>query len=166
MRAFLLIFFAAAAAFAQKINIEFDQTADFSKYHTFAIRHGELNSKNPALNSELVKKQIDADIERYLSARGLQMVAGPSDLNVRYRFGSTRKVELEQYPAGWRGWGTRVVRVPYTEGTLVIDLRDASVHALVWRGIASEEKSDAAKIESKLDNMVKKAFEKYPPKPK
>jgi hypothetical protein len=75
-------------------------------------------------------------------------------------------VELEQYPAGWRGWGTRVVRVPYTEGTLVIDLRDATVHALVWRGIASEEKSDAAKIESKLDNMVKKAFEKYPPKPK
>jgi hypothetical protein len=125
-----------------------------------------LNSKNPALNSELVKKQIDADIQRYLSARGLHMVAGPSDLNVRYRFGSARKVELEPYPAGWRGWGTRIVRVPYTEGTLVIDLRDASVHALVWRGIASEEKTDAAKIESKLDNMVKKAFEKYPPKPK
>src|SRR5271170_8330481 len=102
MRAFLLIFFAAAGAFAQKINIEFDQTVDFSKYHTFAIRHGELNSKYPALNSEVVKKQIDADIERYLNARGLQMVAGPSDLNVRYRFGSARQVELEQYPAGWR----------------------------------------------------------------
>jgi hypothetical protein len=56
--------------------------------------------------------------------------------------------------------------VPYTEGTLVIDLRDASVHALVWRAIASVEKSDASKIQSKLDDMVKKAFEKYPPKPK
>jgi hypothetical protein len=166
MRAFLLIFLAAAGAFAQKITIEFDQAADFSKYRTFAIRDGQLNSKNPALNSELVKKQIDADIERYLTARGLELVAGRSDLNVRYRFGSARKVELEQYPAGWRGLGTRVVRVPYTEGTLVIDLRDSSVHALVWRAIASEEKSDAAKIESKLDKMVKKSFEKYPPKPK
>ncbi|HLK22797.1 MAG TPA: DUF4136 domain-containing protein [Bryobacteraceae bacterium] len=167
MRACLPIFFlAATVAFTQKITIEFDQTADFAKYHTFAIRHGDLNSKNPALNSELVKKQIEADIVRYLSARGLQMVTGPSDLNVRYHFGTARKVELEQYPAGWRGWGTRVVRVPYTEGTLVLDLRDASVHALVWRGIASEEKSDPAKIESKLDNMVKKAFEKYPPKVK
>jgi len=166
MRVFWLIFFATAGAFAQKITIEFDQAADFSKYRTFAIRDGQLNSKNPALNSELVKKQIDADIERYLTARGLEPVTGRSDLNVRYRFGSARKVELEEYPAGWRGWGTRVVRVPYTEGTLVIDLRDASVHSLVWRAIASEEKSDAAKIESKLDKMVKKSFEKYPPKPK
>lgn len=129
------------------------------KYHTFAILRGDLNSRNPALNSELVKKQIEADIERDLSARGLQMVTGPSDLNVGYHFGTARKVELEQYPAGWRGWGTRVVRVPYTEGTLVLDLRDASAHALVWRKVASEEKSDPAKIESKLDNMVKKALE-------
>ncbi len=166
MRAFLLIFFAAASAFAQKVTIEFDQTVDFSRYKTFAIRDGKLNSKNPALNSELIKKQIDADIVRDLTARGLEMVDGRSDLNVRYRFGSAPKTELEQYPAGWRGWGTRVVRVPYTEGTLVIDLRDASVHALVWRAIASEEKSDPAKIATKLDNMVKKAFEKYPPKPK
>jgi hypothetical protein len=66
-----------------------------------------VNSQNHALNSELVKKQIDADIERYLSARGPRMVTGQSDLNMRSRFGSARKVELEQYPAGWRGWGTR-----------------------------------------------------------
>ncbi|HEV8043039.1 MAG TPA: DUF4136 domain-containing protein [Bryobacteraceae bacterium] len=166
MRALLLIFFAAFCAFAQKVNIEFDQSVDFSKYRTFAIRDGQLNSKNPALNSELVKKQIDADIVRFLTAKGLDMVSGRSDLNIRYRFGSARKMELEQYPAGWRGLGTQVVRVPYTEGTLVIDLRDATVHALVWRAIASVEKSDAVKIQSKLDDMVKKSFEKYPPKPK
>ena len=123
-----------------------------------------MNSKNPALNSELVKKRIEADIERDLTAKGLTMVSGPSDLNVRYRFGSARKMETEAYPAGWRGWGTRVVRVPYAEGTLVIDLRDPSTRSLVWRGIASEEKSDATKIEGKLDDMVKKSLEKYPPK--
>ena len=38
--------------------------------------------------------------------------------------GRAGKTEVEAYPAGWRGWGTRVVRVPYTEGTLAIDLRD------------------------------------------
>jgi hypothetical protein len=52
----MLIFFAAADLFAQKVTIEFDQSADFSIYKTFAIREGHLNSKNPALNSELVKK--------------------------------------------------------------------------------------------------------------
>ncbi|HEY8671583.1 MAG TPA: DUF4136 domain-containing protein [Terriglobales bacterium] len=152
---------------AQKINVEFDQSADFSKYKTFAIRNGQLNSRNPALNSELVKKQIEADIVRDLTARGLtEQPSGKPDLNVVYHFGSARKTELETYPAGWRGWGTRVVRVPYSEGTLVIDLRDTQTHSMVWRGIASEEKSDPAKIQGKLDSMVKKALEKYPPKAK
>ena len=83
-------------ASAQKITVEFDQAADFSKYKTFAIREGELNSKNPALNSELVKKRIDLDIERALTAKGLTKVSGPSDLNVAYRFGSARRVETER----------------------------------------------------------------------
>ena len=164
MRVLILALMAALSAFAQKITVEFDQAADFSKYKTFAIRDGQLNSKNPALNSELVKKRIDADIERDLTARGLMKVTEPSDLNVRYRFGSARKAEIERYPAGWRGFGTRIVRVPYTEGTLVLDLRDPSTRSLVWRAIASEEKSDATKIEGKLDDMVRKSLERYPPK--
>jgi hypothetical protein len=157
---------ATCGAFAQKVTVEFDQAADFGRYKTFALREGKLNSKSPALNSELVKKRIDADIERYLTARGLTEVSERPDLNVVYHFGSARKTELEAYPAGWRGWGTRVVRVPYSEGTLVIDLRDPSTRSLVWRAIASEEKSDPVKIEGKLDDMVKKSLEKYPPKAK
>jgi hypothetical protein len=164
MKIFVAMALVAVGASAQKVTVEFDESVDFSKFKTFAIRNGQLNSKNPALNSELIKKKIDADIVRYLSARGLEQTEGKSDLNVRYTFGSSRKIEREAYPAGWRGWGTRVVRVPYAEGTLVIDLRDPTTRSLVWRGISREEKSDATKIESKLDDMVKKAIEKYPPK--
>lgn len=162
--AIALALLGAQAAFAQKVTTEFDQGADFSKYKTFAIRQGRLNSRNPALNSDLVKKQIEADITRYLSSKGLEVTTGRSDLNVRYTFGAVRKAEVETYPAGWYGLGTRVVRVPYSEGTLVIDLRDPTTRSLVWRAIASEDKSDPTKIESKLDDMVKKSVEKYPPK--
>ena len=166
MALFVLLLLTGLGAFAQKITVEFDQSVDFSKYKTFAIRDGQLNSRNPALNSELVKKRIDSDIERALTARGLTIASGPTDLNVRYHFGSARRAEVERYPAGWRGLGTRVVRVPYTEGTLVIDLRDPSTRSLVWRAIASEEKSDARKIEGKLEDMVRKSIERYPPKQK
>jgi len=165
-RLLVLAALASAGALAQKITVEFDQAADFAKFKTFAIRDGQVNSRNPALNSELVKKRIESDIEVALAAKGMTLVTGKSDMNVRYRLGTVRKTELEAYPAGWRGWGTRVVRVPYAEGTLVIDLRDPSTRSLVWRGIASEEKSDASKIEGKLDDMVRKALDKYPPKPK
>jgi len=162
----LLACLMASPSWAQKITVEFDQAADFSKYKTFAIRDGKLNSRNPALNSELVQRKIEADIEQDLTAKGLTKTDGRADLNVRYTFGSAHKTELETYPAGWRGWGTRVVRVPYNEGTLVLDLRDGDTRSLVWRGIASEDKRDATQIEGKLDNMVKKALKKYPPKQK
>jgi Domain of unknown function (DUF4136) len=167
MKSLALGFLISLNAFAQKIEIESDATVDFTKFRTFAIRDARLNSKNPALNSELVRKRIDADIQKYLGAKGLEFVpSGRSDLNVCYTLGAVRKSEVEAYPAGWRGWGTRIVRVPFTEGTLVIDLRDPSTRSLVWRAIAREDKSDAAKIEGKLDDMVKKSFEKYPPKAK
>jgi hypothetical protein len=158
---------AGQAVWAQKVTMEFDQTVDFSRYKTFAIRDGQLNSGNPALNSPLVKKQIEADIQNGLTAKGLSMSTGGSvDLNVRYTFGAARKTEIEAYPAGWYGRATRYVRVPYAEGTLVIDLRDPTTRSLVWRSIAAEEKSDATKIQGKLDDMVKKSIEKYPPKKK
>jgi hypothetical protein len=165
MRLLLLVMLGIATCLAQKITVEFDQTVDFSKYKTFAIRNGQLNSKNPALNSELTKKQIDADIVRGLTVRGLTMVpSGPSDLNVRYVLGTARRMEVETYPAGWYGMGTRVIRVPYAEGTLVINFRDPITQSLVWRAIAREEKRDPNQIQGKLDDMVRKSIEKYPPK--
>jgi hypothetical protein len=156
----------SSCVFAQKITIEFDQAADFTRYKTFAIRNGQLNSPNPALNSELIGKQIESDIERHLMAKGLTKVAGQSDLNVRYTLGTRRNVETEAYPAGWRGLGTRIVRVPYAQGTLVIDLRDPTTRSLVWRAIATDEKREAEKLEGKLHDMVRKSIEKYPPKKK
>jgi Domain of unknown function (DUF4136) len=167
MKILALAFLLSLSAFAQKIEVESDASVDFTKFKTFAIRDARLNSTNPSLNSELVRKRIDADIMKYLSAKGLEWAGtGRSDLNIRYTLGAVRKSEVEAYPAGWRGWGTRVVRVPFTEGTLVIDLRDPSTKSLVWRAISREDKSDAAKVEGKLDDMVKKSFDKYPPKVK
>ena len=151
-------------AFAQRITTEFDESVDFTKFKTFAIRDGQLKSPSPALNSELTKKRVEADIERALTARGLTKASGPSDLNVFYTLGSMRRVETETFPAGWRGRGTRVARVPNTEGNLVIDLRDPTTRALVWRGVATEETPNPAKLAEKLDDMVKKAIAKYPPK--
>jgi len=167
MRILILALFATISAFAQKVSVEFDPAAMFAKYRTFAIRDAQFNSRNPRVSGELVKKRIEADIARDLGAKGLAFVPGPgpADLNVRYTFGAAREMKAEAYPAGWRGWGTRVVRVPYAEGTLVIDLRDATTHSLVWRAIASVEKSDAVKVEGKIDDMVRKSLKKYPPKP-
>jgi hypothetical protein len=167
MKLFALSVLVVLPAFAQKVDFEFDQQTDFAKFKTFAIRDGRLNSKDPMLNSELIRKRLDTDIQKALEAKGLAFASsGPADLNVRYTLGAVQKREVERYPAGWRGMGTRTVRVPYTAGTLVIDLRDSGTRTLVWRAVAHEESREAAKIEHRLDDMVKKAISKYPPKTK
>ena len=155
----------AHSAFAQKITAEFDESVDFAKFKTFTVRDGRLNARNPALNNDLTKKHIVAQIESGLADRGLKKSDTPaSDLNVFYTFGAVRQVETETYPGGWRGLGTHVARVPYAEGTLVIDLKDPSTHSLVWRGIAVDEESDPSKLADRLDKMIAKALKKYPPK--
>ena len=47
MKILVLGLLGVLGAFAQKINIEFDQSVDFTKYKTFAIRDGRLNSGAP-----------------------------------------------------------------------------------------------------------------------
>lgn len=156
----------APVARAQKVTVEFDETVDFTKFKTFAVRDGQMNAKNPALTSELARKRIQVQIEKGLTDKGLtQATAGtPADLNVFFTFGSARRVGTEAYPAGWRGLRTRVVREAYSEGTLVIDLRDPATRSLVWQGIATEDEKDPLKLSEKLDDMAKKAISKYPPK--
>ena len=156
----------AGQAWAQKVEVEFDEAADFSHYKTFAIQEGQLNAKAAALNSELTRKKIENELRRRLIEKGLMEVTTRQDLNVRFTLGSSRRSEVEAYPAGWRGLGTRRVRVAYTEGTLVISLRDTSRRELVWRAIATEEKSDPMEVSKHLDDMVRKSIDKYPPKKK
>lgn len=160
---FLLFAALPMLALGQKVTMEFDQGADFSQYKTFFIAEGRLNSKNPALNGDLVQRNIQAAIRKRLTEKGLtEVTRGPRDLNVQFSLGAARRKQVDVYPARWRG-ARRVVN-RYTQGTLVINLRDPKRKALVWRAIAIENKGDAAHIESKLDDMVKKSFDRYPPK--
>jgi Domain of unknown function (DUF4136) len=162
---FALLLLAALPALAQKVTMEFDRGSDFTVFKTFYMNEGQLNAKSPALNNDLIRKQIQDDIRSELIAKGLaEVTAGPRDLNVRFSLGSARRREVDVYPAGW--WGTRRVVTGYTEGTLVIDLHETARRSLVWRTITVEDKAGPAQVEGKLDDMVKKAFERYPPKKK
>jgi hypothetical protein len=151
-----------ASVHGQSISVESDEALDFSKFKTFAIRDGKLTSRSPALNSDLTKKRIASEIEAALTAKGLSGVTDQADLYVTFELGSARIREAKPYPAGWRGQGTRVVNVPQSEGTLVIDLNEAATNTLVWRSIAVESEPNPVKLADKLDKLVKKALAKYP----
>lgn len=166
MRALVLGLLAVASSLGQKVDVEFDESIDFSQFRTFAIRDGGIHSKHPSLNNDVVKKRIVNEIEKRLTEKGLTKASGQPDLNIRYSLGAANRKEVDTYPAGWRGRGIRRVQIRYTEGTLVIDLRDRAARTLVWRAVAVENKNDPAKIADRLDEMVKKSFDDFPPRRK
>ncbi len=159
MRA-LAIFWLTATCVFGKITAKSDRAADFSHYKTFAICYGELDT-----SGDVLKKQVEAAIAGSLTARGLLMVSGKSDLDVHYYITTADKTKFVNLP-DFRGRGTHLEPVSYAEGTLVIALVDSATGALVWRVIAVEKKNDTRSLDAKLDDLVRKALEKYPPKKK
>ena len=154
----------AGTAIAQDIDIEADESVDFSKYKTFRIGEGQLKSKSPSLNSDLTRRKIENEIRKRLIEKGLTEASSQPNLNVMFRLGSASRNDVDVFPAGRYGRATRRVVTQYTEGTLIIDLRDTARRELVWRAVAVEDKGDPSKIADRLDEMVKKSFDKYPPK--
>ena len=139
----------ASAAMAQKVDIAFDQSVDFSKFTTFTI--SEALIKESRLNNEQIKSRINSNIQKALEAKGLTLVeTGPPSLKVVYILGSETKTKVGT-SLGVRANARVVAKVPYTEDTLVLGLRTAT--SLVWRSAARVEAGD---VEKNLDDMVKK----------
>ena len=170
----------SATAFAQQVNYDFDRSADFSRYKTFAYKVC-MNIDNP-----LVDKRIVAGLENVLALEGLTKADGDADVNVTYHSSTTEDVVIDTrswgygYGPGW-AWGhggygygygggpvssTTTVR-KYTRNTLVIDIWDARTKELVWRGTASDSVSDdPQKNDKKVQKALQKLFKLYPPERK
>ena len=168
----LVVLVAATAAYAQKVNVDWDRGADFSKFHTYAWQQ----SPHPAKG--LWDQRVIDGVNKQLQAKGLKEVQSDPDLWVVY----TSHVEDQKqvvgtgynYGPGW-GWGpwwggptTTTYQTYITrEGTLVVELANAKNHELEWRGSVTDTISDNSnKNINNLDKAITKLFKNYPPKGK
>jgi hypothetical protein len=169
--AFVVVILAlAATAFAQKTNIDWDRSANFAEFHTYAWEP----SPHPA-QGFWNQRIVDA-VNRELQAKGLKMVDSNPDLWVVYSksIHDQKQVVGTSYGFGpgwyWGGWGPNTVNYnTYVtkQGTLVVEIADAKDHQLMWRGSVTDTLSDNSNRNiSKLDKAVAKLFRDYPPKQK
>lgn len=153
---------------AQKVNIDWDRTEDFSKFHTYAWQ------KSPRPAKGLWDQRIIDGIDKQLQARGMQKVESDPDLWVVYSnsIKDQKQVVGTGYNMGpgwyWGGWGGPTTTTYNTyvtkEGTLVVDLANAKDHQLMWRGSATATISDNSNKNIKtLNNALNKLFKNYPP---
>jgi hypothetical protein len=165
------LFFMAllGSAFAQKVQTDFDHQANFSQYKTYSWQ--EIKPANSLWDAR-IKNAVDAQ----LAAKGWTQVPSGGDVAVvAIKTTQTQRTLQTFYNGfgggwGWRRFGGRgfgdatTTEQDYKEGTLVIDLYDAKIKQLIWRGSAEDTLSDnAGKNEKNLDKGVVKMFKAFPP---
>ncbi|MCP3979650.1 MAG: DUF4136 domain-containing protein [bacterium] len=151
-----------------KMSVDHDESADFTKYKTYAWREGTHAG-------DLMHKRIVEAIESRLEASGLRKVDAEPDVFVLYHAAvdNEQRVDIDDYgywgrrPWGWGG--TSSVNVyDVAVGTMLVDILDADQEELVWRGSFSREFSpntNAQKAEKIINKKLEKMFRKFPPQP-
>lgn len=172
----LLIAVVPAVAFAQKTTYDFDKTAVFGNYKTYAFKQGT------PVGQPLIDQRIVAALEAQLKAKGFTKNETAPDVFVLYHVAFDKQQDISSYSTGptyggygWGyggGWGSTTTDVRVREilvGTLAIDMVDASKKQIAWRGLGTKEIDTNAKPDKRDENInkaVEKILKNYPPKVK
>ena len=177
MLAAITLLVAPAVIIAQKTSYDFEKSANFTAFKTYAQKQGT------PVGQSLIDDRIVAAIETQLAAKGFTKAASDPDVFVVYHMAFDKEKDISTYssgyggygPYGW-GWGggwsggttTTQVR-DILMGTLVIDMADARKGQLVWRGMGVKEvntQTNPEKRDKSINKAVEKIFKNYPPKVK
>lgn len=174
----LACFLGVPSVFAQKVQIEFDHDADFSRIRSYEWRTHPIFEKRPEL-----KEQYATGIQLVLQAgneemrkRGLQPAEASPDVFVTFFLSAANKQREQTVidPAQWwsagYGWYTPPAWITkteyYTDGMLLIDMVDAATSKLIWSAYCTDTIRDFRARDKNIRSAVRKAFEKFPPKTK
>ena len=161
-----------SAAFAQKVNTDFDSTANFAAFKTYSWTEG-TPSPNP-LGEQRIREAVDSRMVR----SGFTKVASNPDVVISTHLLTKEEKEVVAtgYGVGYgygpywgaMGGGMSTASVnTYIQGTLILDMYDARTKKLVWRGTGTDTASDKAdKNTKKVTKALDRMFKTYPPKPK
>ena len=169
---------APALIVAQKTSYDYEKTANFAAFKTYAMKDGTK------VGQSLIDDRIVAAIETQLATKGFTKAEANPDVFVVYHVAFDKEKDISTYSSGYGGgygaygwgWGggwaggttTTQVR-DIVVGTMVIDMADAKKNQLVWRGIGVKEVNTTANPEKRdksINEAVKKMFKNYPPKKK
>ena len=153
-----------------RVASDYDQRADFSQYQTYAFFKPGIDK---AEISDLDKRRILRAIEEEMAAKGFTKSDSEPDLLVSIFTKTRENVNIYQnnmygyYGWGWNPWywgvGPNHISTN-SEGTLYIDLIDAEGKELVWQGMGTGALAkEVDRKQERINEIVKKILEKYPP---
>ena len=142
------------------VNTDYDKDADFDAFRTFSWVERSAGA-NP-----LLEKRVRSWIEVELAAKGITFADQSPDFLVNFIGDAQEAVDIHTTGTGY-GF-TRSTRTQrYEDGTILIDLIDASDNQLVWRGMAEltlSENPTPDEINKRVHEAIKLIIQEYPPK--
>jgi len=169
---FVCILFATSFAFAHKVRVDYDHSANFSKYKTF------MWAEKPETENPLMAERIVNAVNAQLTARGLEPVTRDADLAIKASSTVQERQIVNTFydswgwgpgwgPAwGWGyagpGWANTYVDT-YIVGTTTVDLFDTELGKAVWHATSTGGVSDKPeKATRKTVEQIAKMFASYP----
>ena len=164
--AILCILAACSTTPSVTVNTDYDHSATFGKYHTYALDAASIGlspTGNAALQSALRSS---------LASRGLKESGQNADLYIVPTVFTREKLNVmpgggySVYPSMYgryaRGWAMNAEVQQYTEGSLVIDFVDRKTHKLVFRGRGQAAVGATERNAAAIQEAVNKIVAAYP----
>ena len=164
------------------VRANFDGTADFTQYKTFGFA-SPLGTDRGGYQS-IVSQHLKAATQREMEVRGMRLAASAPQLLVNFSGALNEKLRVTTTPSmgmgmgfgggyyGYRGgmystwplYADETTVRSYIEGTLNIDVIDASRKQLVWEGVVTGTvtQTNLDNVQPAIDAAVTAAFAKYP----
>jgi len=182
------VFFIAVALLIQsctssiEVTSDYDKKANFTSYQTFNFL--PRDDQNQLIINEFDWKRLTEAIITEMEARGYKQGATDADMVVGIHIVLEEKTDVTAYSDyyggyGYGGWGygyggmgmgmgmgtstTSYSETNYIQGTLIVDVINATEKKLLWQGIGigTIDKKAENKTE-RVNNAIGKIFEQYP----
>ena len=173
----LALLLVAACATGPRVHTDMDPRADMSRYGSYGF-YEPLAMEQSGYTTYLTD-QIRASIRREMDARGFRFDPANPDLRVNFQgivrertdvytiprsdFGYFYNYRARSY-VGYPLWYDQTQVRQYTEGTLTVDLVDASRNHLVWTGsaIGRVTQRTAQERAAAADGAIASIFARFP----
>jgi hypothetical protein len=145
-----------------EVNSEYDTGTNFRSLRTFNVQ--PMRSNDSRKVNEFDLERVQSAISSELKARGYTQTSSNADMSVEAHIVTRERRDMESTTTYNYGSSTTDYDVlEYTEGTLMIDIRDADSNKLIWHsvGIGIIDKH-AKNKEERVGKAVAKIFAGFP----
>jgi hypothetical protein len=157
-----LLCIASTITAAQQVSVNYNHSASFAQYHTYAWGSNNANQIQNSILAQVAQQDINAAMQ----AKGFTMVQENQNPDVILIASGGMRQQTSYSAWGMRGIGGGMGGITpeqNVEATMVVDLYDAKTQSLIWRGIAQNTlNNNGNKNQQMVEKAVQKMFKQWP----